>query len=298
MRKVTQRALMAIGAYVCARKLYDLAVPLIQLKLESELDIKSRYGSGSWAVVTGGSRGIGKEIAASLARRGFNIVLVSKDPDRLRKAAEEIKSRSPRTNVREIVYDFSASPDEIPEKLVPQLSNMDVSILVNNVSEIHRGEFTTLAPARVAGMINVNSGSMAVLTSAMREQLSNRKNRSAVVVISSQASYYPRSYMALYDATKSFDDFLTLSISREKETSRNIDYLLVRPARVSTDMIYNKMAIDTITPHDQAEVAIKQLGKRTEAIGHWKHHLFRWVVRLFPHEVYLRGFERLHRAGF
>lgn len=52
-------------------------------------DNMSKY-KGGWAVVTGGSDGIGKAIALALASHGFNIVIISRSIEKLQKAAKEI----------------------------------------------------------------------------------------------------------------------------------------------------------------------------------------------------------------
>lgn len=49
-----------------------------------------RYGKDSWAVVTGSSDGIGLAFAKNLAQRGFNIVLMARNLDKLNKCAADI----------------------------------------------------------------------------------------------------------------------------------------------------------------------------------------------------------------
>ena len=49
-----------------------------------------RYGAGSWAVVTGSTDPLGKEVAKQLAREGFNIVLVGKELSDLNAIAKDI----------------------------------------------------------------------------------------------------------------------------------------------------------------------------------------------------------------
>ena len=44
----------------------------------NRINFKERYGEGAWALVTGGSEGIGKEIANQLAGEGINIVLLAR----------------------------------------------------------------------------------------------------------------------------------------------------------------------------------------------------------------------------
>lgn len=50
-----------------------------------------RYGFQSWALITGCTSGIGKEMAMELSKRGFNLVLVSRNIDKLRSLALELQ---------------------------------------------------------------------------------------------------------------------------------------------------------------------------------------------------------------
>ena len=50
----------------------------------------ARYGEDTWAVVTGGTDGIGKGLANELALRGFNIVLIARNREKLAACAREI----------------------------------------------------------------------------------------------------------------------------------------------------------------------------------------------------------------
>jgi len=47
-------------------------------------DLIERYGRNSWAVVTGASDGIGRAYAIEFARRGFNVVIISRTESKLK----------------------------------------------------------------------------------------------------------------------------------------------------------------------------------------------------------------------
>ena len=51
----------------------------------------SEYGIGSWALITGSTDGIGLAFAKSLAKYGFNIILVARNPEKLQKVEQELK---------------------------------------------------------------------------------------------------------------------------------------------------------------------------------------------------------------
>merc|ERR1719450_829776 len=84
---------------------------------------------GSWAVVTGATDGIGKAIAKQLAKRGINIVLISRSSDKLTTVAEELVTFN--VQVKTITYDFSDANNY--GQIAEEIEDLDIGILVNNV---------------------------------------------------------------------------------------------------------------------------------------------------------------------
>lgn len=80
-------ALAAIGAlHLFTQYLTTPIVGLYRHLLRPQRNLIRRYGS-EWAVVTGASDGIGEAYTYELAKRGFNIVLVSRTMDKLERVA-------------------------------------------------------------------------------------------------------------------------------------------------------------------------------------------------------------------
>ena len=67
-----------------------------------------RYGKGSWVVITGGSQGIGRNLAIQLSMLGFNICIISNDEV----AHQEIKHLQLKTQILTIEADFRYYKDE------------------------------------------------------------------------------------------------------------------------------------------------------------------------------------------
>jgi short-subunit dehydrogenase len=64
--------------------------------LRCSSDLYTKYAQkDSWAVVTGGSDGIGLEICRQLAVQGFNIQIIGRNENKIKKALAEIKKLNP-----------------------------------------------------------------------------------------------------------------------------------------------------------------------------------------------------------
>jgi len=74
-------------------------LPLIVMKLLGPQDLKEKY-QAQWALVTGGSSGIGRAIVDRLALQGLNVCVVSIDDDLLKNTVKELKAAFPK-QVRE-----------------------------------------------------------------------------------------------------------------------------------------------------------------------------------------------------
>ena len=83
------RIIVVIGAYQVAWWLIRWLLVFYRAFFGTKATME-RYGYDSWAVVTGSTDGIGKECAKHLARQGFNIVLVSRNLQKLNATASDI----------------------------------------------------------------------------------------------------------------------------------------------------------------------------------------------------------------
>jgi 3-oxoacyl-[acyl-carrier protein] reductase len=102
--------------------------------------------SGRTALVTGGSRGLGKAVALRLARSGADVAILARSPDALARAAEEIKAASgARVLTRACDISVAEGAEEAVRKVLAELGRVD--ILVNNAGTSFRRPFPDLTRA-------------------------------------------------------------------------------------------------------------------------------------------------------
>ena len=97
--------------------------------------------AGRVALITGGSRGLGLELARTLARRGCRLILVARNPEELSKVAEELKLRG--AEVKTISCDLR-NPGEISGMVeTARTAFGPIDILINSAGEITVGPIDT-----------------------------------------------------------------------------------------------------------------------------------------------------------
>lgn len=108
---------------------------------------KSELLDSSWAVVTGGSDGIGLGMCKKLASEGFNICIISRTESKINDKLEEIRKecRDGDTSFKTlcIVADFCKlrTLDEYKTEIADKLQDLDVAILVINAGFAQGGPF-------------------------------------------------------------------------------------------------------------------------------------------------------------
>ena len=80
--------------------------PLLQSQ-NRMYDTYARKDLKSWAVVTGGSDGLGLAICKKLAQQGFNIAIVARNATKIESVLEEIKKEFPSIETRAVIADFA-----------------------------------------------------------------------------------------------------------------------------------------------------------------------------------------------
>ena len=139
------------------------------------------------ALVSGASGGIGRELAALLARDGHPLVLVARSREGLDKVAEEFRTRHG-VEVTPLVFDL-ARPEAVAE-LVAELDRrgIAVEILVNNAGFGGAGSFAEGDVERDLAMLRVNVLALTELTGRLLPAMVARK-RGRVLNLASTAAF-------------------------------------------------------------------------------------------------------------
>ena len=231
-------------------------------------------------MITGATDGLGKQFAVNLAKLKFNIVLVSRTPEKLAKVAEEISTKYG-VLTKTIACDFSRCHEPgFFDVIQKETSDLDVSILVNNVGIDSIERFDELSVDYIQKTIVVNCWAMTFMTRTLIKKMATRP-RAAVLNLSSMIGLFPGHHYNIYSASKAFSDMLSRCLAREYN---NVDIISVCPSEVSTPMTGNKPTdIWTIMPNDCVSWVLNDLGKgyiKTE--GHWKHKAQSLLISLVP----------------
>jgi short-subunit dehydrogenase len=157
---------------------------------------------GPTALVTGGSGGIGLELAKVLARNGFNLVLVARNRDTLEAAAGQLEGKF---DVKAHVFAADLTRPDAPEAIFDflQNENIPIEILINNAGFGLGGEFSETELQRELDMIQVNIGALTHLTKLFLPPMIKRRS-GHVLNVASTAAFQPGPLMAVYYATKAY----------------------------------------------------------------------------------------------
>lgn len=153
-----------------------------------------------FAVITGASRGIGAEYARALSTQGYDLLLVSRDLERLDQLAAELGGPA---KAESLAMDL-AQP-EAGTHLHTALSHQKraVDVLVHNAGFGLYGPFVTMPVPRIREMVWLHVNTVIDSTRLFLPEMVERR-RGTVIFVSSLAGFLPVPYMALYSATKAF----------------------------------------------------------------------------------------------
>lgn len=186
------------------------------------------------ALVTGASRGIGKEIALSLAKEGATVILnYNGSEEKAKQAAEEIASAGGKAEIYQCnVSDFEACGQMIQE-LVKKYGRID--ILVNNAGITRDGLLMKMSEEDFDAVVNTNlKGAFNTIRHMSRFFLKQKSGK--VINISSVSGILGNAGQANYSASKAGVIGLTKSVAREL-ASRGINVNAIAPGFVATDMV-------------------------------------------------------------
>jgi hypothetical protein len=167
-----------------------------------------------WALITGGSMGIGHELAKVFAANKFNLVLVARSEPRLKQVADELRAQHG-IETKILVKDLSLA--NAPQEIFDALNDTPISVLVNNAGFGWRGPFAECDLQHEAlDMMHVNMDSLVALTRLFAPPMLARKN-GRIMNVASTAAFQPGPFANIYFATKAFVLSFSHALAEELE---------------------------------------------------------------------------------
>lgn len=207
------------------------------------------------AFVTGASRGIGRAIALSLCRTGFDIVVGSPEVEKNEEVAAEIRSCS--GEALTINLDVS-SLDSIKSAFAKTMQEFGrVDVLVNNAGITRDGLAMRMKPDDWNLVLQINlTGAFQCIQQALQPMIRERWGR--IINIASVVGEAGNAGQANYVASKAGIIGLTKAIAQEV-ASRNITVNAVAPGFIETDM--TAVLSQEVKDNMMAHIPLKRFGQ-------------------------------------
>ena len=239
------------------------------------------------AMITGGSSGIGRDIALNLAKLNYDLILVGRN----REALEEVKALiNNKVRVKIVVVDLS-NLQKVKELYV-LTRNDDIDILVNNAGFGVFGEFSSIDLNTELNMLDVNIRAVDMLTKFYLKDMI-KKDKGIILNVASSAAFMAGPMLSSYYATKSYVYRLSLAINEElRRRKSKVTISVLCPGPVDTN--FNNRAgvsfkIKALSSSYVARYAVEKMLKgKTIIIPGFKMKLVKFGVRFLPDKFVTR----------
>jgi uncharacterized protein len=204
-----------------------------------------------YTLITGGTSGIGLELAKIFADNGHSLVIVARDEAELTATQNQLQEKG--VDVITISKDLfePSAPFEVYDEV--KQKGIDIDILVNNAGQGVYGEFKDTDVARELDIVQLNISSVIVLTKLfLKDMLANGSGR--ILNLSSIASKAPGPFHSVYHGTKAFVQSFTEAIRNEvKDTGITLTALL--PGATDTDFFAKADMLESKAVQDKSKLA-------------------------------------------
>lgn len=232
------------------------------------------------ALITGASSGIGRDIARELSKKGYNLILVARDLEKLNELKAELKTKSE-------VVGMDVSKPENCKKLHDKYN--DIDILVNNAGFGDCGYFDKTDLDKELQMINTNIVGYHVLTKLYLQDM-KKKNSGKILNVASIAGFMPGPLMATYYSTKAYVVRISEAIREElRREKSNVQISILCPGPVNTN--FNKVAdvqfaLKGLSSKYVAKYAVEKMFKgKFYIVPGWKIRLARFCAKFAPNNL-------------
>jgi short-subunit dehydrogenase len=260
------------------------------------ISLHSRYGP--WALVAGGSDGIGEAFARQLAASGLGVVLLARRQETLQVLAEELQARG--AAVRAAAVDLTSS--DLMDRVKQVTHGLDIGLLVYNAgADQASGTFTERSVEQALGLTYLNCRGPILLAHHFARHMAERGS-GGIVIVTAMGAVAGAAGMAVYSGTKAFELNFAEGLWAELQP-RGVDVLACVAGATRTPSLLKTGArlegFFMMEPHEVAAEALAHIadgpmwvageGNREIAARFWPVPRVEFVRRLSARNAQMMG---------
>lgn len=261
--------------------------------------LRARYGP--WALVAGGSLGMGAAYARQLAESGLNIVVAAEAAEPMNTLVRSL-AETYGVQTRAVLVDL-ADPGML-DTITAATHDLEISLLVYNAAHSVIGRFLDVRLDDKLRMLDVNCRGPLLLCHHYGGRMAARR-RGGIIVVSSLSGFQGHAMVGTYAATKAFDLVLGEALWEELR-DQGVDVLAFCPGATRTPGFLASnpqptrgLAPPLMDPEETVAEALAALGRGPSRIAGRANRLAAFVMhRLLPRRLLIELMSRTTRAMY
>ncbi|CAI4274811.1 CFF_collapsed_G0003460.mRNA.1.CDS.1 [Saccharomyces cerevisiae] len=249
---------------------------------------------GKYCAITGASDGIGKEFARQMAKRGFNLVLISRTQSKLEALQKELEDQH-HVVVKILAIDIAEDKESNYESIKELCAQLPITVLVNNVGQSHSipVPFLETEEKELRDIITINNTATLLITQIIAPKIvetvkaENKKSgtRGLILTMGSFGGLIPTPLLATYSGSKSFLQSWSNSLAGELSKDA-IDVELIISYLVTSSMSkIRRSSLMIPNPQQFVKSTLRSVGRRCGSqeryatmTPYWAHAVYQFVI--------------------
>ncbi len=186
-----------------------------------------------YSLITGGSSGLGYEMAKKMVKMGKNVIIMGRDEKKLNNSIKELKNISQEVKIIGVKIDISDLSEVDKFFLDLKTDNIEIEHLYNNAGKGFFGNVEKLTEYEISSILNSNLVGLINMTSRAITHMKSLKKKCRIINILSTAAQKGKKNETIYCASKWGAKGFLESV-REEVQDGNIEIIILYPGGMNT----------------------------------------------------------------